>query len=312
MLDVMMKISTVFVMIFIGFGACKIGLIDVKANKYLTSMVLNINIPCMLLCSITNNEISDDSLNMTIVMLCFSAAYFAAAAVVAIFLVKVFRIKEINDIGVYKIFFTSINAGFIGFPLTKVLFGDGALYFMILHNIILNIFLYSICVLQLSTAGSGKQLISQTAKKMVNPCIISALLAIVMLFSGLHMPSYISNVLQPLGDAAIPVAMIVIGIQLAEGRIKDLLNNKKLISFSVIRMLIWPCVILLIVKWMSISELIKIVLILGAALPPATIISALAAEEGKNYKLAADGIIVTTLLSMITIPIVSSLIYSFL
>ncbi len=308
MLGVIIKISTIFVMIFLGYITCKLKVLQSEAQAHLIKLILNINIPCMLLVSVSQNTITEDTFQATIQMFAFSAIYFVVSSLCAIVLVKTFRIKDPDDVGVYKIIFTSINTGFIGFPVTMVLFGNKMLYFMVLHNIVLNLYLYSMCFIQLSAEPIRFRSILQMLKKMINPCIISAIVGIILLFAGLHLPTYLKSIAQPIGDATIPVAMIVIGIQLADGKLRECFGNKKLLLFSIFTMLIWPVIILLLVDLLPISGTVKIILALGAAFPPASTISALAAEEGRNYKLAADGIVVTTLLSIVTIPIMGMLI----
>lgn len=312
MIDVILKISTIFVMIFIGYIAVKLKFVPSKAQEELVKLILNINIPCMLLCSITGNEISSDSLMTTVKMFGYSGIYFIVAALGSILLTKLFRIKTENDIGVYQMIFTSINTGFIGFPVTKALFGDAALYFMVLHNIVLNICLYSICTLQLNGTGLKKGMLSKTMKSMINPCIISAVIGILLLFMGIHIPGYIDGIIAPIGDATIPLAMIIVGLQLAEGKIADCFKNKKLILFCIVVMLLRPLAVLCIVSMLPIEEVLKTVLVLGSAFPPVTTISALAANEGRNYKLAADATIITTLMAAITLPAIAMLIHIFI
>ncbi len=312
MTDILLKISTIFIMIFIGFAASRLKFVPSDAQNGLVKMILSINIPCMLICSLTQNELSEGPMAATIKMLCFSAVYFVIAALISELLPKLFRIREPDDIGVYKILFTSINTGFIGFPLTKALFGDETLYFMALHNIVLNICLYSICMIQLNSGNREKDMLKKMIKSMINPCIISAVLGIILLFAGIAIPSYIQGILQPIGDATIPVAMIVVGLQLAEGKIIDCFMNKKLLIFSAITMIVRPVIVLLIVNMLPITAILKVVLVLGAAFPPVTTVSALAANEGKNYKLAADATIVMTLIAAATIPMITMLIHMYL
>lgn len=237
--------------------------------------------------------------------------YFILAGIVAAILVRMFRVRDLNDKGVYKIIFTSINAGFMGLPITLALFGEEAVYYMALHNIVLNVVLYFFCVIQLNN-GIKKGAVKKTLMKLLNPCIIGAVLGVVLLFAGAEIPSYIAGIMKSVGDVTIPVAMMVVGIQLADGRITDCFRNGKLVVFSVVTMLAWPVLILIIVKFIPMAGILKIVFTLGAALTPATTISALAAYEGRNYKLAADGIIVTTLMSVVTIPFIVMMIDYFL
>ena len=311
MLEIVIKISTVFVIIFIGFAACKVGFIKSEAQTHLVNLILNITLPLMLINSICSNEITADSLQLTIEVLVFSSVYFMLAGIVAAILVRMFRVRNLNDKGVYKIIFTSINAGFMGLPITLAVFGEEAVYYMALHNIVLNVVLYFFCVIQLNN-GIKKGAVKKTLMKLLNPCIIGAVLGVVLLFAGAEIPEYIAGVMKSVGDVTIPVAMMVVGIQLADGRITDCFRNGKLVVFSVVTMLAWPVLILIIVKFIPMAGILKIVFTLGAALPPATTISALAAYEGRNYKLAADGIIVTTLMSVVTIPFIVMMIDYFL
>lgn len=311
MLEIVIKISTVFVMIFMGFAACKVGFIKSEAQTHLVNLILNITLPLMLINSICSNEITADSLQLTIEVLVFSSVYFMLAGIVAAILVRMFRVRNLNDKGVYKIIFTSINAGFMGLPITLAVFGEEAVYYMALHNIVLNVVLYFFCVIQLNN-GIKKGAVKKTLKKLLNPCIIGAVLGVVLLFAGAEIPEYIAGIMKSVGDVTIPVAMMVVGIQLADGRITDCFRNGKLVIFSVVTMLVWPVLVLIILKFIPMAGILKIVFTLGAALPPATTISALAAYEGRNYKLAADGIIVTTLMSVVTIPFIVMMIDYFL
>lgn len=311
MLEIVIKISTVFVMIFMGFAACKVGFIKSEAQTHLVNLILNITLPLMLINSICSNEITADSLQLTIEVLVFSSVYFMLAGIVAAIPVRMFRVRNLNDKGVYKIIFTSINAGFMGLPITLAVFGEEAVYYMALHNIVLNVVLYFFCVIQLNN-GIKKGAVKKTLKKLLNPCIIGAVLGVVLLFAGAEIPEYIAGIMKSVGDVTIPVAMMVVGIQLADGRITDCFRNGKLVIFSVVTMLVWPVLVLIILKFIPMAGILKIVFTLGAALPPATTISALAAYEGRNYKLAADGIIVTTLMSVVTIPFIVMMIDYFL
>lgn len=311
MIDIVIKISMIFIMIFMGFVACKIKFIKSEAQRYLTDLILNITLPLMLINSISRNSITEDSLQLTIEVLVFSSMYFIIAGIAAIALVKMFCIRDINDKGVYKVIFTSINAGFMGLPITLSVFGEEAVYYMALHNIVLNVVLYFFCIIQLNN-GIQKGAVRNTLAKLLNPCIVGAVAGIAILFAGVEIPEYIADIMETVGNVTIPVAMMVVGIQLADGKIIDCFRNVKLVVFSVVTMLIWPLIILIVVKLIPMAGILKTIFVLGAALPPATTISVLAANEGRNYKLAADGIIVTTLMSAVTIPLIVLLIDHFL
>lgn len=302
MLSIAARISAIFVMIAMGYSACRMGFVKGEAQSHLTSLILNVNIPCMLLYSITQNDVNSSMMEETLVMLLCSCIYFIIAAGVSMLIVKLFSVNEMYSSGVYKVIFTSTNAGFIGFPVTQMLFGGEILYFMVLHNIVLNLYLYSLCTIQLNGGIRQNGTTMSSVRKMINPCIISAVISIVFLFAGIRMPEYINNIIEPVGDATIPMAMILIGIQLSEGNISKCITDIKLVMLSIVRLFFWPAAVLAVMMILPVAAELKITLIIGASLPAASTISALAANEGCDYRLAANGIIITTLLSVISIP----------
>ena len=89
MIDITIKIST---MIAIGYGACKLRLINESLQKPLVSLLLNVNIPCMLLCSVTENELNEDMMEMTVLMIVSACVYFLIASGVSEILVRLFKV----------------------------------------------------------------------------------------------------------------------------------------------------------------------------------------------------------------------------
>lgn len=301
MLEIVLKISTIFVMILIGYATGRLKIIAHEAQKHLIDLLLKITIPCLLFYSIACNEIANYSPGDSVKMLGYSVIYFIAAATAAAGLVKVFSIKGSNDTGVYEVIFTSVNAGFIGFPVCKILYDDNVLYFMVLHNLVMNVYMYSLGIFQLRKGEGQRETVKRVAKALLNPCIIGALLGMGFLFTGIGVPDYAENILQPIGDVSIPVSMIVIGLQLSDGKATDCFADKVLVVFSAVKMFVWPVLVFFVVWTLPLPKVMQIVLAVGAAFPPAATISALAADEEKNYKLAADGLVITTLFSMISI-----------
>ena len=85
-------------------------------------------------------------------------------------------------------------------------------------------------------------------------------------------------------------------------------KEKKILLLSLIRMFLWPAVIICLMGFLPVADPIRIVLVLGAALPPASTISVLAAEEGGNEILTGNGLVITTAMSVISIPLFTMLV----
>ncbi|MCQ4635179.1 AEC family transporter [Anaerovorax odorimutans] len=311
MLVILTKIAIIFSMAGVGFIANKAKALPDESNGYLISLLMNITAPCMLLTSITGKELTADTFSATIEVLIGTVIFFLIGMAVSYGIVKLLRIDP-ADQGVYMSILTTVNTGFMGFPVTKAAFGNEALYFMAVSNIILNIYLYSLGLLQINM-GSKREFkgLKKTLKPMLNMCSLAAILGIIMLFAGLKLPSFLNELITGIGDITVPLSMIVVGVQLGSSKILSIIRNPKLIGISLINLILWPALTFLAVNWLPLHQMTKLILTYAAAFPTAVIVVALAAKERKNSQLAAEGVALTTLFSMATLPIITMLLSAY-
>lgn len=307
MLVILTKITIIFSMVVVGFIANKAKALPDKSNEYLISLLMNITAPCMLLTSIIGKELTTDTFSATIEVLLGTILFFLVGMILSYGMVKLLGVNP-ADQGVYMSILTTVNTGFMGFPITKAAFGNEALYFMVISNIVLNIYLYSLGILQINMGGKRKfRGWRKTFKPILNMCSLASILGIIMLFSGFKFPSFFDELLTDIGDVTIPLSMIVVGVQLGSSQILQIIKNAKLIFISLANLVLWPGLTFLAVNWLPLHQMTKLILVYGAAFPAAVIIVALAAKEGKNSRLAAEGVAMTTLFSMVTLPIITML-----
>ena len=205
--------------------------------------------------------------------------------------------------GVYMAGMTTINNGFMGFPITMALFGSDVLFFMVLFQMILTIYLYSGCIIQVNYGSKGRIDLRAVAKHLTNPCTLAAFLGIAMLLLGLHLPDMLFETVDTIGSATVPISMLVVGIQLGSSRISEVIHDRKLVITSIVKMLLWPVLTFLAVNWLPLPVNMKIALVFGAAFPTAVAVVAITSMENRNAVLAAEIIAFTTLLSIITLPV---------
>ncbi|MCI8647629.1 MAG: AEC family transporter [Firmicutes bacterium] len=310
MVVILTKIIIIFAMAGVGFAANRLKVLPDESNPHLIALLMNITAPCMLLTSITGKELTPSTLVATLQVLGGTVLFFLAGMAVSYVLVRGMKAPK-ADQGVYMSILTTVNTGFMGFPISKAAFGNDGLYFMAISNIILNIYLYSLGIIQLNM-GSGKfKGLAATLKPMLNPCAISAVIGIVMLFCGLHIPSAVNEFLVAIGDITVPLSMIVVGVQLGGSDIRQVLRNRRLLAVTLMSLILWPLLTFLAVNWLPLEQMAKLTLIYASAFPSAVIIVALAAQEGKNAQLAAEGVASTTLLSMGSLPVITMLLTAY-
>lgn len=301
------EILVIFAFVGIGFFAYKVKFLTDDSVQHLTKLMINVTGPCMLLTSITENQFSEELARAAVQILIGTAVFFVAGIFVASLFLKVVGIPK-EDAGVYNMLITTQNSGFMGFPLAQGIFGNEGLFFMVLSNLVMNIYMYTVGLLQINIGTSRKKKSwKSSVKSLFNPCSVTSAAGIILLLLHIDFPVFIKDVITPLGDATIPISMIVLGVQLGMSRLREIIRNKKLIWIAGISLIIWPFLTFLALNWLPLYRFVKVIMVFAAALPGMVMLVALAEQEGKNTQAAAEGVALTTLFSMLTLPVITFL-----
>lgn len=303
------KIISIFLIMAVGFAAYRFGVLPKEGNKILTNLLIKIITPCMILSSITSKELTDDTFAATIWTFVGALVFFIASAIVGYLLSKYVLRLPAADIGTYAFTIGSINSGFMGFPITLALFGADILYFMVIHNIALTIYLYSFggVILGWGAEGRGTFDWKRFLHSFFNINAIVSFISIVMLFAKLHLPDFLFETAETIGDATVPVSMLMVGMQLGETNPLKMLKHGKMVAASVLKMLLFPVLTFLAVNWLPFTAGVKLCLVFAAVFPAAVAAVPLTDMEGKNTLASAEIVAFTTLISIATIPIFATL-----
>ncbi|MBR6473315.1 MAG: AEC family transporter [Firmicutes bacterium] len=303
------NIAAVFLIMGVGFAANKTGLLPEKANDYLSPLLIKITTPCLVLANIASREVEEGMWDDVIKSLLCYALYFVVFCFLAwVLCAKIMKIKGDEDCGVYMMLFASINNGFIGLPITLSIFGEEKLFYMIFFQMVLTMYIFGPGVLQVHYGDRDKGENKSVLKMILSPVITAGLIGVALLALNISLPEVILKCLDTIGSATTPLSMIVIGIQLGSSKFKGIIKNKRLMSESIIKMVLTPLITILLVNWLPVNNAIKLVAVFGASFPSAVAATPIAAMEGKNTQLAAEGVALTTLFSLVTIPLTAYLV----
>ena len=303
------KIISIFLIMAVGFIANRVGVLPKEGNDFLTNLLIKIVTPCMIISSITSKELTDETFAATIETLIFAVAFFVLAAAVGYILCRfVIRVDK-EDLGMYAFTFGSINSGFIGFPITLALFGSDILYLMVIHNIALTIYAYSLgpSIVHIGSDSKRAFSIKSFLLSFWNINAVISLISIIMLFAGLHLPSALFETTQTIGDATVPVSMLLVGMQLGDTNPIKILAQGKLVAISLAKMLLLPVLTFLAMNWLPVPDGVKLCMTFAAVFPAAVAAVPVTALEGKNALSCAEVVAFTTLLSVVTIPVFAAL-----
>lgn len=306
MLTVFLKIAAIFAMTAIGFIASKTGVLPAESKKYLSNLLLFITSPCMIIGSMASQTLDAHTFELMIQIVAGSFVFFIAAMGISFLIVKLMRCDR-DDAGVLMVIITAVNTGFMGFPVTKAIFGNTYFFLMVIQNIVLNIYLYSMMVYQMNYGFRKKEGIRGMLMPMMNMCTYALIAGLVLMLLKVQLPDILADFINTIGDATIPVSMIVVGVQLSESSIRKMLTNKRLITASLCNVILIPVLTFLAVNWLPLAPESKLILIFAAAFPCAVVSTAIALKENRNAALMAEGVAMTTLLSMGTLPVAAIL-----
>jgi predicted permease len=233
------------------------------------------------------------------------------SALISIAVVKMMKVPQ-SDRGVYRMLLTFTNNGFMGYPLSLAVFGEDGLFLMIIANAIFMIYLYSVGIILLIYDKDGKMDIKSAMKSILSIPFITSAIGLLMFFFGIHLPFLVENFLKTIGDMTIPLSMLIIGIQLTESRVRDVLTNKYLYITMLLKLIVMPVLLFGLFVWLPFNSLAFCIVIFAMTLPSAAVIPVLSDLYGTNTKVASQGVFLTTMLSMITIPIYALLLTLYL
>ena len=295
------QMGILFVYMMIGYVACKKEYFDQEFGKKLSWLVVNVANPMLAISAVVNNEeqIAKKDFYVTVLLaICFYAFFLILAQI----LPRLIGVQK-ADIGVYKMMTTFNNIGFMGFPVIAAAYGNGALIYAVPFSIMFNILCYTWGIQTL--CGGGEK---GNWKRIINIGTISGIISIVLFFMQIPVPKMICSLSAGLSNLTGPLSMLVIGISIAAMELKDLFTDVKLLKFAFIKLLVVPVAAMLLVCRVIDNQLICEVFLVMMATPAASMCAMLSQQYGGDYELAAKGVALTTILSVVTMPIVSEIV----
>ena len=301
------QVVIMFIMIILGFLLTKLKIIDIKAKGTLSNILFYLAVPFMIINSYT---ISYDKTIMTNLLLTFLISFIVMIIGIAIsFFISLFW--KTNEKSIFRIAMMFSNAAYMGFPLIDAIYGDLGLIYASGFVTVLNVLLWTLGVLINSNNISFKESIKQILKV---PVLYAVIVGMIIFFFKIPIPNVIRMPLSLIGALNTPISMIIIGMIIATSNIFSSLKNIYLWLTVIIRLIIIPFIILGLVWLMKLfnidKEIIIVIFILNAC-PSAAITSVFAIKFNHDENIAASCVVVTTLLSIISLPLFTMLINQF-
>lgn len=301
------QMLVLFIIMMIGFIAYKKNIITDETSKKLSAIVVNISNPALILSSVTGNATVTGA-ELVETMFVAIGMYVFLIAVAA--LVPVIIKAPAKDRGTYRVMTIFGNVGFMGFPIISSLYGGGTLLYASLFLLPYNILIYTYGVWEMcksSGEGSGavKKSGRESIKQIFNIGVIFCIIAVVVYALGIKFPAWVNTTVSMLSSTTAPLSMMVIGASFATMNFKKVFLNVRTWVFSALRLLVIPVLGTFLVSLVTDNPSIIGVTMVMLGVPVGSMTAMLAQEYGGDYALSSETVAMTTILSVVTFPIVS-------
>ena len=298
-------IATLFLLMACGFYARKRGIIDDVASKRLSSLIIKIGQPMMIISALTEAEFSYDNLRDGLWIVLLGMVFHVVVGILAFLLCKGFRDPDERKITEFSLMFT--NGGFIGFPIMEALFGPKGLFLAAFFNISFHLFIWSWGI---AILARGRSDIKLTVRKIfVNlgsvPCLIGVLIYMLAIpFPGFALPAFLSKFMLYLSNLCTPISVLITGALLATRTPKQIFGSPKIYYFSAMKLITLPLIVCVIGKLIGLPHDMVLFATVEAALPSAASITMFSEMYGLNSGYASQTVGTSSLLSVGTMPVI--------
>lgn len=293
LLMVSSQVGTMFLMMAAGFALAKRGLLTQAAIPQMTNLLLTVVLPCMLV----------DSMQIERTPALLGSIGYTSLLVAGLYVlycllsIPLFR-RQNSATGKALRFGTLYgNVGFMGLPLIQLVLGEQAMVYGVINLIVFNLFNWSQGVVLM---GGRRQVSLKQA--VLNPGILGTVVALVLFLCGITLPSMVGSAVSFLGSMNTPLAMVIIGAQMASADWRSVFRSPAILLACGLKLVAMPLLTALILYPFHPEPDLYCTLVLLAGVPTASITAMFAQRYGQDVSTSAQLVTVSTLLSILTLP----------
>ncbi len=291
--------SNVLVMLFlmlVGFVLTKKGILTQVGIKQITELALQVAVPCLIINSYQRDFDPVMAKNLGIAIL-FSLGVHILYMLMASLIFRTAPDKR-DRISKFSVIYS--NCGFMALPLIQSIYGDEGVFYAVAYVTVFNVlywtqgvYLYTRDIKQLSLK-----------KAVFNPGVLGVAIGLTLFLAQITLPAPVGKTISFMASLNTPLPMIVLGTYLVNLDIKRTLKNGSLWAVTLLRLVILPIITMLIIKMFNMEHIISMPLVLASACPVAAVATLFAVRYNLDSEYSTQAVSFTTLLSVITIPVI--------
>ncbi len=299
---------TLFAIVVVGYIAGKLGYMGGTFDKKLSKVVIDITCPALILSSAMTGELPDR--RYILPLLGISVLTYVLLTGVALLLPR-FLTKKKDDEGVIGFAMMFGNVGFMGYPIVASIFGHEAVFYAAVLNVVNTFTVFTVGTMlivgknQESTVEEKEMSQKKMLRKVLysTPMLSAYLTMLIVALEIKDIPEFISQPLTMIGNITVPAALLIIGSSMSQLPLRALLGDSTIYTTTLMRLAILPVGIHYLMTLLGFSSFVVGINTVVIAMPVATYGTILCLRHGKDTTLITEVTFITTLLAMISIPL---------
>ena len=287
------QVIIMFSLMFVGYVCYKRKIISDQGSADIGKLLLHVVIPVVVISNFWVERTPEKTQTLIYSFIIALIGMITAIVISCLVFHKSDRIAEFST--------AFSNAGFIGIPLVQASLGSGAVFYISMMIVLINLLQWTYGVYTITDDKS----VMDVRKVMKSPIVVSVIIGLAVYFTQIPMPSIISSLFTSISAINTPLAMFVSGVYLAQSELLKMLKRKNNYLVSAVRLLLLPVITLLVFKVLPFgSDELKMAILIAAACPVGSNVAIFAQQYNRDYREGVEHVCVSTLLSIVTLPLV--------
>ena len=292
------QVIVLFLLIGVGTLAVKTGVLKLEHKQPLSNLLVNIVVPAM----IVNSYQMEFSLEILRNLLAAFGLSILTIALGTVLTMALTARRKNSRTAIFRFASIFSNAAYMGFPLISALFGSEGLLYASAYVTVFNVLLWTLGYSMVSGSSDPKAVVKSLAH---TPAIYAVLIGLAIYLLQIPIPALLAQPISLLGAMNTPLSMLITGMLIAAGDLKSIVCSRPIWKLAAVRMLVIPALCLgafALLGLFRFGMAAQVVLLLECC-PAAAITSVFAVQFGHDEQFAAGCVVLTTLLSILTLPL---------
>ena len=291
---------TLCAIVIVGYGAGKLGYLGGDFDRQLSRLVINLTCPALILSSAMTGELPEREYILPLLLI--SVVTYAVLTGVAFVLPRYLTRKKADE-GAIGFALMFGNVGFMGYPVVASIFGHEAVFYAAVLNVVNTFAVFTIGTMLIT--GKSEVEDSRFQKKVLysTPMLAAYLTMLIVIFRIDNIPAWICQPLTMIGNITVPAALLIIGSSMSNLPLRALMGNTTVYATTLFRLALLPIGIYYLCLLLGFSSFVININTVVIAMPVATYGTILCLKYHKDTTLMTEVTFITTLLSMLTIPL---------